>query len=89
MIGSCANGAFDCAIEPLRQIARPFNAVTFTIFELPEVELFEIMEAGIMFGLNVEIDRDGTTLSFDSSYGVRGRIKAKRVAVSFEPRPAG
>ena len=59
--------------------------VTLTIFDLIEVELFEFMEAGIMFGLDIEIGDDGTTLSFDSSYGVHGRIKAKRVVVSFEP----
>jgi hypothetical protein len=61
-------------------------AVTLTIFDLIEVELFEFMEAGIMDGLDVQIDHDGITLSFDSSYGVHGRIKAKRVTVSFEPR---
>jgi hypothetical protein len=61
-------------------------AVTLIIFDLIEVELFEFMEAGIMDGLDVQIDHDGITLSFDSSYGVHGRIKAKRVAVSFEPR---
>jgi hypothetical protein len=60
--------------------------VTLTIFELPEVELFDFMEAGIMFGLDIEIDNDGITLSFDSSYGVHGRIKAKRIVVSFEPK---
>jgi hypothetical protein len=60
--------------------------VTLTIFDLTEVELFEFKEAGIMFGLDIEIDDNGTTLSFDSSYGVHGRIKAQRVAVSFEPR---
>ena len=59
--------------------------VTLTIFELIEVELSEIKEAGIMDGLDVEVDHDGITLSFDSSYGVHGRIKAKRVVVSFEP----
>ncbi|TYO64162.1 hypothetical protein FXV83_22560 [Bradyrhizobium hipponense] len=59
--------------------------MTFSIFDLIEVQLFEFTEAGIMFGLDVEIDPDGTTLSFDSSYGVHGRIKAKRVVVSFEP----
>jgi hypothetical protein len=59
--------------------------VTLTIFELVEVELSEIKEAGIMDGLDVEIGHDGITLSFDSSYGVHGRIKAKRVVVSFEP----
>jgi hypothetical protein len=63
--------------------------VTFTIFELIEVQLFEFTEAGIMFDIDIEIDTDGTTLSFDSSYGVHGRIKAKRVVVSFEPRPIG
>ena len=60
--------------------------VTLTIFELIEVELFEFMEAGIMFGLDVEIADNGVTLSFDSSYGVHGRIKAKRIVVSFEPK---
>jgi hypothetical protein len=60
--------------------------VTLTIIELIEVELFEFMEAGIMFGLDIEIDDDGITLSFDSSYGVHGRIKAKRIVVSFEPK---
>lgn len=59
--------------------------VTLTIFELIEVELSEIKEAGIMDGLDVEIDDDGITLSLESSYGVHGRIKAKRVVVSFEP----
>ncbi|WP_314952377.1 hypothetical protein [Bradyrhizobium cosmicum] len=62
--------------------------VTFTIFELIEVQLLDFTEAGIMFGLKIEIDPDGTTLSFESSYGVHGRIKAKRVAISFAPRPA-
>lgn len=63
--------------------------VTFTIFELIDVQLSDFTEAGIMFGLDIEIDPDGMTLSFESSYGVHGRIKAKRVVVSFEPRPAG
>lgn len=63
--------------------------VTFTIFELIEVRLFDFTEAGIIFGLKIEIDPDGTTLSFESSYGVHGRIKAKRVVISFEPRPIG
>lgn len=62
--------------------------VTFTIFELIEVELFEFTEAGILFALKIEIDPDGITLSLESSYGVHGRIKAKRVVISFEPRPA-
>ncbi len=61
-------------------------AVTLTIFDLIEVELFEFMEAGIMYGLDVEVEHDEIILSFDSSYGVHGRIKAKRVTVSFEPR---
>ncbi len=59
--------------------------VTLTIFELIEVELFEFMETAIMFGLDIEVGDDGITLGFDSSYGVNGRIKANRVAVSFEP----
>ncbi|QOZ11337.1 hypothetical protein [Bradyrhizobium sp. CCBAU 51765] len=62
--------------------------VTFTIFDLIEVQLFDITEAGIMFGLGIEIDPDATRLSFESSYGVHGRIKATRVVVSFEPQPA-
>lgn len=62
---------------------------TFSIFELMEVQLFEFTEAGIISGLDIEIDPDGTTLRFDSSYGVRGRIKARRVVVSFESRPIG
>jgi hypothetical protein len=60
--------------------------VTLTIFEPIEVELFEFMEAGIMDGLDIAIDNDGITLSFESSYGLHGRIKAKRVVVAFEPR---
>ena len=43
-------------------------------------------EAGIMDGLDIETDDDGITLSFESSYGVHGRIKAKRIVVSFEPK---
>jgi hypothetical protein len=62
--------------------------VTFTVFELIEVELFEFMEAAIMFRLDIEIDNDGVTLSFESSYGAHGRIKAKRIVVSFEPLEA-
>jgi hypothetical protein len=60
--------------------------VTFTIFNLVEVELQEFKEAGIMNGLDIENDNEGVTLSFGSSYGVHGRIKAKRVVVSFEAR---
>jgi hypothetical protein len=64
----------------------PQGYFLLTIFELIEVELFEFMEAGIMHGLDINIDDDGITLSFDSSYGVHGRIKAKRIVVSFEPK---
>lgn len=60
--------------------------VTLTLLELIEVELFDFMEAGIMFGLDIERDDNGITLAFESSYGVHGRIKAKRVVVTFEPR---
>lgn len=60
--------------------------VTLTIFELIEVELFEFMEAGIMDGLDIETDDDGIMLSFDSSYSVHGRIKAKRIVLSLEPK---
>ena len=45
------------------------------------------MEAGIMDGLNIQINDDGVTLAFEASYGVHGHIKAKRVVVSFEPDP--
>ena len=63
--------------------------VTLTIFDLIEVQLSEFAESGIMYNLDIEKDNEGTTLSFDSSYGVCGRIKAKRVLVSFEPgKPA-
>lgn len=63
--------------------------VTLTVYELIAVELFEFMEAAIVFDLNIESDQDGLNLSFDSSYGVHGRIKAKRIVVSFEPKTAG
>jgi hypothetical protein len=63
--------------------------VTFSIFELIEVQLFDFTEAGIIFALSIEIDPDGTTLSFESGYGVHGRIKAKRIVVSFQPHPTG
>jgi hypothetical protein len=52
---------------------------------LIDVELHNVMEAGIMYGLDIERDAEGVTLSFDSSYGVYGRIKAKAVRVSFVP----
>jgi hypothetical protein len=48
--------------------------------------LFEFMEAGIIGEVDIERDNDGITFAFDSSYGVHGRIKAKRVVVAFEPR---
>lgn len=63
--------------------------VTFTIFELIEVQLYDFTETGIIFALGIEIDSDGTTLSFESSYGMHGRITAKRVVISFEARPVG
>lgn len=59
--------------------------VTFSIFNLLEVELFEFMEAGIMDGLFVHVDEEGTELGWDASYGVHGRLKAKKVTLSFEP----
>jgi Immunity protein 50 len=61
-------------------------AVTLTFFDLVEVQLFEFIEAGIINHLEIERDDDGTTFAFDSSYGVHGRIKAKRVLVTFESR---
>jgi hypothetical protein len=60
-------------------------AVTLTIFDLIEVQLSDFMETGIIYSLDIEKDSEGAILSFDSSYGVCGRIKAKRIVVSFEP----
>ena len=59
--------------------------VTFTICNLIAVKLLDFTEAGIMFDLDIETDDEGITLSFDSSYGVHGWIKAKQIIVSFEP----
>lgn len=67
-------------------LLRKHAEVTLTIFDLIEVELYEFMEAGIIGGLEIEIDEDAITLGFDSSYGVHGRIQAKRVVVSFKPK---
>jgi hypothetical protein len=55
------------------------------MFELIEVELFEFMASGTMDGLDIDIDEEGVTISFEASYGVHGRIKAKRINVSFAP----
>ncbi|MCP3397630.1 hypothetical protein [Bradyrhizobium sp. CCGB20] len=55
---------------------------------MTSVQLFDLTEAGILFELKIEIDPDGTTLSSESSYGVYGRIKAKGIVISFEPKPA-
>ena len=66
-------------------VQRKHAAVTFTLSELIDVELHGFMEASIMFGLDVERDAEGVSLSFDSSYGVSGRIKAKAVRLSFVP----
>ncbi len=62
--------------------------VTFTILDLIDVELFDLKEAGIIFELEIDVEDDRTILSFDSSYGVHGRITAKRVVVSFSAGPA-
>lgn len=62
--------------------------VTLTLFDLVAVELVDFMEGAIMDLLSVEEDENGTTLRFESSYGVNGWIKAKRVVVSFEPAPS-
>ncbi|MET4289888.1 hypothetical protein ABIB06_004090 [Bradyrhizobium sp. LB8.2] len=59
--------------------------VMSSIFELIEVQPFDFTEAGINFVLSIEIDPDDTTLSFESSYGVHGRIKA--TASSSHSRP--
>ena len=63
--------------------------VKFTIRNLIAVKLLDFMEAGIMFDLDIEADDEGITISFDSSYGVHGWIKAKQIIVSFEPKQAG
>lgn len=59
--------------------------VTLMLFDLVTVELFDFTEAAIIFDLAFEIDDSGVTLSFNSSYGVNGKIKAKRSPVLFEP----
>lgn len=59
--------------------------VTFTLFNLIAVELSDFMEAAIIFDLSIDRDEKGTTLRFNSSYGVNGWIKAERIVVSFEP----
>lgn len=60
-------------------------AMTLTIFDLIEVHLSNFTGVGIMYGLDIEQDAEGTSLKFDSSHGVHGHVKAKRVTVSFEP----
>lgn len=64
-------------------------AVTFTIHSLFAVTLLDFMEAGIILDFDIEIDDEGVTIRFDSSYGVHGWIKAKQITVSFEPEKAG
>jgi hypothetical protein len=59
--------------------------VTFTMSKIIDVELHDIMEAAIMDGLDIERDEVGTTLSFGSNYGARGRLRAERVSLSFAP----
>ncbi len=59
--------------------------VTFTIYDLEEIDLTEIMEAGIMDGLAVEVSETHTKLAWEASYGVQGHLIAKRVSVAFEP----
>jgi hypothetical protein len=59
--------------------------ITLTMFDLIEVELFEFMPTGTMDGLAIDIDDDGVTISLEASFGVHGRIKAKRIDVSFAP----
>jgi hypothetical protein len=60
-------------------LMRKHADMPLTIFELIAVELFKFMEAGIIFELDIEVDSEKVTLSFDLSYGVNERIKAKRV----------
>jgi hypothetical protein len=64
-------------------VQRDHAVVTFTLSELVDVELHDFMQASIMDGLDIERDAGGVTLSFDSSYGVHGRIRAKAVRLSF------
>ena len=59
--------------------------VTLTMFDLIEVELFEFMPSATMDGLDIEMDEEGIAISFEASYGVNGRIKAKKMHVSFVP----
>jgi len=66
-------------------VQRKHAAVTFTLRGLIEVELHDVMEAGIMYGLDIEREAEGVTLSIGSSYGVYGRIKAKVARISFAP----
>lgn len=70
-------------------VQRNHAAVTFCLSELIDVELHDLMEAGIMYGLDIERDDEGVTLRFDSSYGVYGHIKAKAVRLSFAPTEPG
>lgn len=48
-----------------------------------EVELYDLMEGAIIDGLDIDHDELGTTLSFSSSYGAHGRLRAERVRVAF------
>jgi len=59
--------------------------VTLTIHGLLAVALEDFMEAAIIYRLEVELDDNGASLHFSSSYGVEGWIKAKRITVAFEP----
>ena len=66
-------------------VQRNHAVVTFALSGLVDVELHNIVEAGIMDGLDIERDAEGTTLTFGSSYGVHGCIKAKVISLSFVP----
>jgi hypothetical protein len=59
--------------------------VTFTLDAVHEMALSDFNFAGIIYDLEITRAEAGFRLSWDSSYGVAGRIEAGQIHIDFEP----
>jgi hypothetical protein len=57
--------------------------VSFEFQGLIEVELYDFEEVAYLDGVTFFDDRDGISMKFEASAGVHGRIKSKKISISF------
>jgi hypothetical protein len=67
-------------------INEKYADVSFRLEEVSAINITDLTEVGILFGLDIEKQNDLFTFVINASYGINGTITCKRCSVKLDPR---